>query len=156
MALKINDKAPDFSLPSSEGGVFTLSKNMANKPCVLYFYPQNFTKTCTAEACEFRNHFEEFRNLGVSVVGVSQDSVESHLKFKKAYNLPFELLADEKGEILAKYDSNIFAIGGLLGLSKRVTYLLDSKHQILAVYEGMFEAKEHVISMLNSLKKSDK
>ena len=44
MALKINDKAPDFSLPSSEGGTFTLSKNMADRPCVLYFYPKNWTK----------------------------------------------------------------------------------------------------------------
>ncbi len=153
MALKINDQAPDFSLPSSEGGSFTLSKNMASQPCVLYFYPKNFTKTCTAEACEFKNHFEDFRNLGVKVVGISQDNVESHLKFKKAYDLPFELLADEKGQVLAKYDSDIFAIGGFLGLSKRVTYLLDGQQKIMAVYEGFFEAKEHVISMLEVLKK---
>ncbi len=152
MPLKLQDTAPDFTLPSVNDTTFTLSKNMANKPCILYFYPKNFTNTCTAQACEFRNHFDEFRELDVAVVGISQDDVASHKKFKKAYDLPFELLADEKGEVLKKYDADIPLLGGLTGMSRRVTYLLDASHQIVAMYEGLFESKEHVEEMLKILK----
>jgi thioredoxin-dependent peroxiredoxin len=83
MALKIGQKAPDFTLPCTSGEKFILSIHAAEKPCVIYFYPKDFTKVCTAEACDFRDQFSAFRDLDVPVVGISRDTITTHLKFKK-------------------------------------------------------------------------
>ena len=88
MALIIGEQAPDFTLASTIGTLMTLSKDLANRPCLLYFYPKDFTPGCNAEACEFRDHFEEFKNVNIPVYGISTDSITTHLKFKKKYQLP--------------------------------------------------------------------
>jgi len=101
------------------------------------------------EACEFRDQFAEFRDLDVPVFGISRDDIPTHEKFKKAHRLPFELLADMDGKVCKKYDALI----PLIKMPKRVTYLLDEKHQIIAVYDGIFENKAHVEAMIRQLKK---
>ena len=146
MALKIGAQAPDFTLPSTSGDKFTLSKAFAGKPVILYFYPKNFTTVCTEEACEFRDAFEDFRDLDVDVVGISKDSMESHHKFKKEHQLPFELLSDIQGAVAKKYGAAL----PILRTTKRVTYLLDEKHQIRAVLDNMFNAKKHLKAMLDA------
>lgn len=146
MALKTGTQAPDFSLPSTEREVFQLSKDYAGKPLVLYFYPKDFTRVCTEEACEFRDAWDEFRDLDINIVGISRDSVETHHKFKGKHELPFELLADVQGEVSKLYQATL----PLVGMSRRVTYLLDSKHVIRAVYENMFNARKHLKTMMNS------
>jgi peroxiredoxin Q/BCP len=148
MPLSANSQAPDFSLPSTSGSSFTLSKSAANQAIILYFYPKDFTRVCTKEACEFRDNFSVFKNLDVPVIGISRDSVETHLKFKKEFNLPFELLADENGKVAQLYKAAI----PVIGLNRRVTYLLDKNHQIVKVFEKMFGSSEHVQEMINSLK----
>lgn len=151
MALKIGTPAPDFTLPSTERDTFTLSKDMAGKPCILFFYPKDFSKVCTKEACEFRDHFADFRGLDVTVIGISRDDIDTHRRFKQQYNLPFELLSDASGEVCKKYD----ALVPILGIPKRITYLLDASHKIVAAYQEFFGARQHIETMLEELKKQE-
>ena len=148
MALKKGQKAPDFTLDSTTGQKFTLSKSAAGKACVIYFYPKDFTRVCTAEACDFRDQFSAFRDLDVPVVGISRDTIATHLKFQKEHKLPFELLSDGSGKVCKSYDALI----PLVKIAKRVTYFLDSDHVIQGVYSDMFESKKHVDEMVKQLK----
>lgn len=143
MPLALQQPAPDFVLPSTSGTVFRLSETMNGKSCILYFYPKDFTPGCTKQACEFRDQFAQFRGANIDVIGISRDSVQTHLRFKETYKLPFELLADEKGEVATLYKANIL----FLPLTRRITYLLDRDHRIAAVYEDMFAAQKHVSAM---------
>ena len=147
MALSVWQLAPDFKLPSTAGREFSLRRDWPQRGGILYFYPKNFTSVCTQEACSFRDEFAVFRDLNLTVVGISQDSLDSHRKFKQAYQLPFELLADENGRVSKLYRAQI----PLLGVNRRVTYLLDEEHRIAAVYQDMFRAKQHIRAMIEAV-----
>jgi peroxiredoxin Q/BCP len=149
MALKINNPAPDFKLPATNGQTISLSQDLYGKPCVIYFYPKDFTPGCTKEACEFRDQFATFRNLEVDVLGISRDDVATHIKFKETHQLPFELLSDVTGAVCKAYDALI----PIVGIPKRISYLLDASHKIVAVYQNFFGAEEHIRAMLEKLKK---
>lgn len=148
MPLEINQPAPDFSLPSTSGKMFTLSKDMLNKPCIIYFYPKDFTPGCTKEACEFRDTFSMFRDLDIAVVGISRDDIATHLEFKAQYKLPFELLSDTEGKIASLYGATM----PLIKFTRRITYLLDKKHKIATVYENLFAAEKHIKTMIEKVK----
>lgn len=148
MALKENTAAPEFSLPSTGGGIFTLSKETAGKPVIIYFYPKDFTSGCTKEACEFRDTFEYFRDLDIDIYGISRDDIPTHHAFRKAHNLPFELLADEDGKVADLYDASI----PLIRFTKRVTYLLDAEHRIAGVYQNLFGSRKHIKEMIDKVK----
>jgi len=150
MTLKIGQKAPDFTLPSTDGKMFRLSKGFEGKPCIVYFYPKDFTGGCTAEACEFRDQSDEFKELDISIVGISRDDMATHLKFKKQYELPFELLSDSSGKTCQAYD----ALVPIIRVPKRITYLLDKNHIIQAIYQDMFDGKAHIEQMILNVKKS--
>ncbi len=143
MPLKEQQKVPDFELKSTSGNSFKLSEQ-TGEPIILFFYPKNFTKVCTAEVCEFRDAFSEFRDLNVKVVGISQDTITSHHKFKEENKLPFELLSDPKGKVAQLYKATI----PVIGMNRRITYLLDKDLRIKAVYENMFTADQHVKQMI--------
>ena len=149
MALPVRTQAPDFTLAATSLGSITLSKDLAGKSVILYFYPKDFTPGCTTEACEFRDQFAEFRDLDIPVFGISRDNLATHEKFKKTHRLPFELLADESGKVCKAYDALI----PLIKMPTRVTYLLDSNHRIAGVFQGLFENKAHIAAMLKELKK---
>ena len=149
MALSVNQAAPDFTLPSTNGENFHLRQAWAGQPGILYFYPKNFTRQCTKEACGFRDEFSFFRDLNITVVGISQDTLQSHHKFKKAYQLPFELLADQGGKVSKLYGARI----PLLGMTKRITYLLDAEHRVAAAYENMLGGEKHIREMVAVLRK---
>ena len=91
--LQDGDKAPDFALPAEDGETLKLSA-LKGKPAVLYFYPKDDTSGCTMEAKDFSRLAPDFRKAGVEVIGVSPDSVESHQKFRKKYDLAVRLAAD--------------------------------------------------------------
>lgn len=148
MALKLGTQAPDFILPSTSGKTVSLSKDLKGKAMILYFYPKDFTPGCTAEACEFRDQFAEFRTLEIPVFGISRDDISTHEKFKKTFKLPFDLLADESGKVCKAYEALI----PLIKMPKRITYLLNADHQIEGIYEGLFDNKEHVTAMLKKIK----
>jgi thioredoxin-dependent peroxiredoxin len=150
MPLPIGQKAPDFTLPSTSGKNFRLYIDMLAKPCVLYFYPKDFSVGCTNEACSFRDTFEVFNELNIKIIGISRDSIESHHKFKKTLNLPFDLLADEGGKVCAEYKTQLPFVPSF---TKRTTYLLDKNQVILAVYENIFSSKRHIKTMVAELTK---
>ena len=148
MALRVGDQAPDFTLPSTTGEDFNLYNNRKGKPCIVYFYPKDFTPGCTAEACDFRDNIEFFKQFDIDVLGVSRDDVETHLKFKAKHDLPFELLADVDGDVTKAFKATL----PLVGMSKRITYLLDQDQKVVAVFEKLFGAKAHIQEMIKKVK----
>jgi peroxiredoxin Q/BCP len=117
---RINDLAPDFTLDDEQGKPFSLSSRRGEK-ILLVFYPGDDTPVCTRQLCDYRDGVEAFADLGVSVVGISNDNAASHRKFKEKHQLPFPLLTDTDLRVAEKYDSK-----GLMGM-KRSVYLLDEK-----------------------------
>ena len=93
---------PEFSLPDQNGRIFN-SKDYIGKPLVIYFYPKDNTPGCTKEACSFRDSYGEYQKMGITVVGISADSPNSHEKFAKKFNLPFILLADTEKTVLRAF-----------------------------------------------------
>lgn len=119
--LKIGDAAPDFELPDQHGNVMTLGDLVSGGPVILYFYPADFSPVCTAEACAFRDRFEDVSSLGVGIVGISRQSAGSHDRFARAFSLPFPLLSDARGSAVAAY-----GVAGPFGFGvRRATFLID-------------------------------
>ena len=100
--LKIGHKAPDFTLTSGSGKTLSL-KDFAGKKIVLYFYPKDNTSGCTKEACSFETNLKAIKKKGTVVIGVSADSVDSHVKFAEKYGLNFPLLSDAKKDVIKSY-----------------------------------------------------
>ena len=101
--IEIGMKAPGFTLPDKDGNSVSLS-DFLGKKVVLYFYPKDNTPGCTRQACAFAGLYKEFEKKGVQVIGVSKDSVASHVKFAEKYDLPFVLLSDTELEAIKAYD----------------------------------------------------
>jgi len=99
LKVKVGDTAPSFESVDDSGKTFKSSDVVGKKILVLYFYPADFTGGCTAQACGFRDEIEKLKSAGVMVVGVSGDSVATHMLFKGYHKLSFPLLADEKGDL---------------------------------------------------------
>lgn len=100
--LNIGDKAPEFTLKDKNGTDVSLSDFLGSK-VVLYFYPRDNTPGCTKQACAFAGLYEDFRKKNIQVIGISKDSVASHIKFAEKYNLPFILLSDPDREAIEAY-----------------------------------------------------
>ena len=100
--LEKGTKAPDFVLSDKDGNEVSLSSFLGRK-VVLYFYPRDNTPGCSRQACAFAQSFEEFKNLDVAVIGISKDSVSSHVKFAEKYNLPFVLLSDPEHNVIEAF-----------------------------------------------------
>lgn len=151
MKLNIGDRAPSFSLYNQHGKKVTLDSLIKNKILVLYFYPKDDTPGCTAEACKFRDEYEVFKDNGAEVVGISSDSKESHIKFIKNHNLPFQLLSDEGGRIRKKY-----GVSKTLGLIPgRVTYIIDSDALIVHIFNSQFNPKKHIEEAIAIIQKNN-
>ena len=147
-ALKVGDKAPNFSLQDQNNITHTLS-DYEGQWVVLYFYPKDDTPGCTTQACDFRDAVKRIIASKSLVFGLSLDSVASHKLFAEKYNLPFSLLADETGEVSKLYDS----LRKLLGYAKRYTFIVDPEGNIAKIYLSL-DPKTHsqmVLSDLESL-----
>lgn len=118
--IAVNDQAPDFSLQGDNGEPYHLSDH-AGQRVLLVFYPGDNTPVCTAQLCEYRDGIESFAGLGVSVVGISSDSLESHQKFRSKHDLPFVLLSDPDLKV-----ARLYGCKGVLGM-KRAVFLVDEK-----------------------------
>lgn len=146
--LGVGDLAPEFTLPDQTGTPRSLSAIRAGRPAVVYFYPKNNTPVCTAEACAFRDEFDDFRTLDAAVIGISADTPESHAAFAKRFNLPFTLLSDARGQASA-----LFGVPKTLGLfAGRVTYVIDAGGTIRRVINSQLQAAKHVREALESLR----
>ena len=134
--LKIGTKAPNFTLPNQLGENIKLS-DFNGKKIVLYFYPKDDTSGCTKQALGFKENYEKYLSKGITVIGISKDSVKSHQKFIDKYQLPFILLSDESLDILKLYE--VWAEKKMYGKSYmgilRTTYVIDENGIIIKVYE---------------------
>ena len=134
-ALKIGDKAPDFSLPTGEGKVMSL-KDLKGMKTVLYFYPKDNTSGCTKEACAFNDNLQQLEKLGAVVVGVSADSAVSHQKFAGKFHLAFPLLSDEKKEMIKKY--GVWKEKSMYGKKyigiERTTFVINAKGVVTHIF----------------------
>ena len=149
MALEVGDKIPNFSAKDSYGNDFESNSIIGKKPVVLYFYPKDNTPGCTAQACSFRDQYEDFKDLGAEVIGISSDSEVSHQKFTKQYNLPFMLLSDSDKKLrnLFGVKTNLFGL-----LPGRVTYVIDKNGIIQLVFDSLVSTN-HIPKALNIIKK---
>jgi peroxiredoxin Q/BCP len=139
-------KAPAFTLKDQNGKTHTLH-DYQGRPLVLYFYPKDDTPGCTRESCAFRDQFEDFREAGAEVIGVSSDSPASHKRFAEKHSLPFTLLSDSKGEVRAA-----FRVPATLGLLPgRVTYVIDKEGVIRHAFSSQLNATQHVAEALKVL-----
>lgn len=101
--LEVGMKAPDFTLQDKDGNSVSFS-DFAGKRVVLYFYPRDNTPGCSRQACAFAQNYEGFKSLDAEVIGISKDSVASHVKFAQKYDLPFVLLSDPELQAIQAYD----------------------------------------------------
>jgi thioredoxin-dependent peroxiredoxin len=144
--------APEFDLLDDTNTSRRLS-DFKGRPVILYFYPADDTPGCTKEACNFRDDYSAYQKAGVTILGVSPDSVKSHIKFKEKYQLPFPLLADEDHQVCNAY--------GVWGPKKfvgreyegvlRTTFLIDVHGKIARVFENV-RPSEHSAEVLEALK----
>lgn len=149
----IGQKAPDFSLPSNAGKDISLG-DLATKRTVLYFYPGDFTSGCTIEAKGFESRIKYFDSLDVQVVGVSVDSVDKHLDFKKSYGLDFPLLSDNGGIVSNKYGS-LLDLGFIGKFSNRQTFIISKgpEQKIEAVFTDVeSRVAKHADDVLDKVK----
>ncbi len=134
--LEVGNKAPDFKLEDKEGNYVSLS-DFKGKKVVLYLYPKDSTPGCTKQACSFRDNYEEFTKKDVVVIGISKDSVKSHLNFATKNELPFILLSDKELEVIKAYD--VWQEKKLYGKVSmgvvRTTYIIDEEGIIEKVYD---------------------
>ncbi|HEY6192493.1 MAG TPA: thioredoxin-dependent thiol peroxidase [Bacteroidota bacterium] len=138
MSLKVGEKAPDFSLPSSLGETISL-KALRGKRVVLYFYPKDDTPGCTREACSFQENLSRVTRKGALIFGVSADSLASHRKFSKKYELTFPLLSDESKEMLKAYGvwkEKSFMGRKYMGIV-RTTVIIDERGKVSHVFENV-------------------
>ena len=133
--LEKGDKAPDITLPDDTGKVLSLA-DFKGKKKVVYCYPKDDTPGCTKEACGFRDDYDAILAKGAVVLGISPDSAESHAKFKKKFDLPFYLLADEERKVIQGFG----AWGEKKSYGKtsmgliRSTFVLDENNVVMKAY----------------------
>ena len=132
--LQIGMQAPDFTLPDKDGNPVTLSA-FRGKKVVLYFYPKDNTPGCTRQACAFATRYEAFKSADIEVIGISKDSVASHVKFAEKYNLPFHLLSDPDRVAIEAYGVwQEKKMAGKVGMGVvRTTYIIDEDGVITAI-----------------------
>lgn len=132
--LKIGDKAPNFTLSDKDGNAVSLS-DFLGKKVVLYFYPKDSTPGCTRQACGFAAAYAEFEKRGVVVIGISKDSVASHVKFAEKYALPFILLSDPELQAIGAYGVwQEKKMCGKVGMGVvRTTFIIDENGNIAHV-----------------------
>jgi peroxiredoxin Q/BCP len=146
--LEVGDALPAISLKNQDDELIQL-ESYKGTPLVVYFYPKDDTPGCTAEACSFRDQFEDFQETGALVFGISADSPKSHKAFQKKHRLPFTLLSD-KGNVVRK---QLGIKSSLLGLLPgRVTFVIDKAGIVQHKFSSQFDAKKHVKEALKVIK----
>ena len=139
--LEVGDFIPEFELDATNGDLF--SSERMDKKTILYFYPKDGTSTCTIEARGFSSVYEDLEAMGLQIIGISPDSIDSHVKFRESEGIPFHLLSDNTSEICSLF--------GLLQRPSplelypiRTTYLVDIDKKILAIWPDLGDVDEDV------------
>jgi peroxiredoxin Q/BCP len=156
MSVEIGKIAPSFSLPCDDGTIIELNE-LRGKNVVLYFYPKDDTPGCTIEAQDFTKNIEKFKKLDTVVLGASKDSIKSHCKFIDKYNLNFNLISDEDGELCSKYgvlkDKSMFG-KQYFGID-RSTFIIDKKGNIAKIWRSV-KVNGHIDEVLSALEQIEK
>ena len=152
MTIKLNQQAPEFSLPDQHGNQHSLEMYKGKK-IVLYFYPKDDTPGCTTEACAFRDDYSVYKELDAVILGVSPDAVKSHKKFSDKYSLPFPVLSDDQHKVCELF--------GVWGKKKymgreydgvfRTTFIISADGIIEKVFEGV-KPDGHSKEVINALR----
>ena len=147
--LKTGDKAPQFTLPDQNGKLINLSDFIGKTNLVVYFYPKDESYGCTKEACSFRDNYEDFKDAGAEVIGISADDETSHRGFAANHKLPFILLSDKDKKI-----ANLYRVGKTMGiLPGRVTFIIDKQGIVRGIYSSQISFQKHVDEALKVLRK---
>jgi thioredoxin-dependent peroxiredoxin len=149
--IKQGDKAPDFTVKAHSGESITLSDLLRTNVVVLFFYPKDGTSVCTAEACAFRDAYQDFVKAGAAVIGISADDEASHNTFAAQHQLPYHLISDTDGSL-----RKAFGVPKTLGLLPgRVTYVIDQTGVVRLVFQAALGSESHVreaLAMVKELK----
>ena len=144
--INVGDKAPKFALIDQDGKIVRLHDYRGSN-VVLFFYPRNHTPGCTRDACGFRDQFAAFQETDTIVIGISEDSPDSHLSFARRYQLPYRLLSDGNREVATSYGVRRF-----LGiLSQRVTFVIDRTGVVRNIFSSHFQLYRHISESLANL-----
>ncbi len=148
-SIQVGDAAPTFTGQTQTGETISLPDFLGKQTVVLYFYPKDNTPGCTAQACAFRDAYEDFVQAGAVVIGVSGDSLTSHQQFTAGKKLPFLLLSDADGSLRKAY-----GVPKTFGLIPgRVTYVIDKQGIVQQVFNSQFFAAKHVKEALATVRK---
>lgn len=147
--MKIGEKIPHFTAIDTHGNTFDSDLIIGKKPVVIYFYPKNNTPGCNAQACSFRDQYEDFTDIGATVIGISGDSQSSHEKFTQKFNLPFTLLSDYDKKLRSLFEVPTGLFGLLPG---RVTYVADKEGVVRMIFDSQMATK-HIPKALEAIKK---
>ncbi|NEV93594.1 peroxiredoxin [Psychroflexus sp. YR1-1] len=151
MSIEKGEKVPHFELKDQNGNAFNSEEVIGKKPAVIYFYPKDFTPGCTKEACNFRDSYEDFKEAGAEVIGISNDSEKSHAKFAKKYKLPFVLLSDANGRVRKKFGIKKSLLGLVPG---RETFVIDAEGKVSFKFNSL-DASKHMKKALSAIKKME-
>jgi len=151
-APQLDKAAPDFNLPATSNQTISLA-SMKGSKVVLFFYPRDATPGCTTESQNFRDAIDQFTSAGTVILGISQDSVASHEKFKARENMPFELLSDESGEVCNAFD--VIKLKKMYGKEfegiERSTFLIDENGVLRSEWRKV-KVPGHVDDVLKAVK----
>jgi peroxiredoxin Q/BCP len=146
MLLKVGDQAPDFEVTARQAGrdrVLSLQAVLAERNLVLYFYPRDFTLVCTREACGFRDSYDELQAAGAEVVGVSVDDPKTHDRFARERGVTFPLVSDPQRKLAIRYGATS-VLSSVMGISARLTFVIEQSGRIAAIFDSAFLASQHV------------
>ena len=147
--VNIGYKLPDFSLKDQYGNVFDIQSVLGKKNLVIYFYPKGDSPGCTKQACSFRDQFDIFKKADALIIGISSQSVQSHLEFAKKHRLNYTLLSDEHEQVrkLFGVPTNLFGL-----LPGRVTYVANKQGNVVYMFNSQLKVQKHIDEAFKILK----
>ena len=147
--IEVGSVVPSFSLKDQNGKDFDIDLVKGKKNLVIYFYPKDDTPGCTKEACSFRDQFDVFSSADALIIGISAQSVKSHLDFARKYRLNFTLLSDADNRVRKLFGVPTDLFGLLPG---RVTYIVNKEGKVVFVFNSQLKAEKHIEEALRILK----
>lgn len=143
----VNQPAPVFSLKDQDGHLVKLDSFLGKQIVVLFFYPQDNTPGCTAQACSFRDNYIGFNACGAQILGISSDSERSHQEFQKKHGLPFPILSDPNSQVALSY-----GVKKRFGFLKdRVSFVIDQQGIIRHVFSSQLQIHRHIDECLRAV-----
>ena len=147
--LAVGSTVPAFELKDQFGNLFKLDSVLGKKNLVIYFYPKDDSPGCTKEACSFRDQFDVFNEADAVIIGISRQSVESHLEFAQKHRLNYTLLSDSEKKVEKLFGVPTNFLGLIPG---RVTYVINKEGKVVYLFNSQIEAEKHVDEALRILK----